>query len=453
MRLTSTSRRLATTALLACLAAAVSAQAPAPAPDDAAALDLQADEPEKPTTPPAKPDDASALGLQSDEPEKLPAASSQTQLFIEGAAGYADRRYGMGGRGVSRAAIDLRTSFPLSPSVRGTLSGRFDATKPADPRLDGPIASVREAYAGWQNEAATQVVEIGRINIRQGPGYGYNPTDFLRDNSLRTLTTADPFQLRENRMGSVMLRAQRLWTGGSVDFVYSPELSETRSTNGVSFDLGSTNARDRGMVALNTRWSETLNSQLSLYREAGTPLRLGVSGTALLSQSLVAHGELTTSRESSLLSRALGRPDALRTKQRVTAGLTYTTPFQLSLTVEYEGNGFAVARADSRAIQQAGPQVWSAYYLQALSLQETASRHAALLYATQRDLGLKNLDLTVILRANVTDKSRMTWIDLKYRMDKVDLALQYQHNGGSLGTEFGSAVNRQLTSVVAKLYF
>ncbi len=442
--------RLATALLLACVA---TASAAAPAQDDAA-LDLKADEPEKPAAKRSTGlDDAGALGLQSDDPEKRPATSSQTKLFVEGAAGYADRRYGLGAREVSRAAIDLRTSFPLSPSVRGTFSGRIDVTQPAEPRLDGPIASVREAYLGWQNEAATQVVDIGRINVRQGPGYGYNPTDFFRDHALRTLTTADPFQLRENRMGSVMLRAQRLWTGGSVEVVYSPELAASRSTKGVSFDLGSTNARDRGMVVLNSRWSETLNSQLSLYREAGTPMRLGVSGTALLSQSLVAHGELASSRETSLLSRALGRPGPRRTDQRVVAGLTYTTPSQLSLTVEYEGNGFAVARANSHAIQQAGPQVWSAYYLQALSLQETASRHAALLYATQRDLGLKNLDLTVILRANVTDKSRMTWIDLKYRLDKLDLALQYQHNGGPLGTEFGSAINRQLTSIVATLYF
>ena len=38
------------------------------------------------------------------------------------------------------------------------------------------------------------------FNLRFGPGYGYNPTDFFRDGSLRVLTTADPFALHEIRL-------------------------------------------------------------------------------------------------------------------------------------------------------------------------------------------------------------------------------------------------------------
>ena len=60
----------------------------------------------------------------------------------------------------------------------------------------------------WQPEGGSSIFDFGRINVRGGPGYGYNPTDFFRDGSLRVITSADPFALRQNRMGSVMLRAQ-----------------------------------------------------------------------------------------------------------------------------------------------------------------------------------------------------------------------------------------------------
>jgi hypothetical protein len=40
------------------------------------------------------------------------------------------------------------------------------------------VNSLREAYLSWQPEGGNMVMEFGRINLRYGPGYGYNPTDF-----------------------------------------------------------------------------------------------------------------------------------------------------------------------------------------------------------------------------------------------------------------------------------
>ena len=55
--------------------------------------------------------------------------------------------------------------------------------------------SLREAYLSWQPASGASILEAGRINLRYGPGYGYYPTDFFRDGSLRTSTTADPLAL------------------------------------------------------------------------------------------------------------------------------------------------------------------------------------------------------------------------------------------------------------------
>lgn len=395
--------------------------------------------------------DADALALKPESAtEETPVAS---KLFVEGADGRADQRYGLGSRTISRATVDFRHSSRLNPSTQATFSARIDSTDPPDPRIDGAVLSLREAYVGWQDEAATRVVEFGRINLREGPGYGYNPTDYFRDHALRTITTVNPFSLRENRLGSVMLRAQRLWPDGSLEVVYSPKLESSPSSDGFSADLGSTNARHRGLISLSNRLSETVNTQLLLYKEASASARVGASLTALVSQAAVAHAEWSYSREPDLLSRALEQSDNPQSRHRLAAGLTYTTGTRLSVTAEYQYNGFALDRGALQSLATDNPSAQVAYLTQSQALQDNAARQAVLVYAVQRDLGLKNLDLTALVKFNRSDSSRMVWLDLRYRLDKIDLALQVQRNTGAAGSEFGSNPIRNSSGVVATFYF
>lgn len=400
---------------------------------------------------PAAGADFDALDLQAEPPAE--AESADAKLFVEGSVGHAGQRYGLGSDTISRAAIDGRYAGRFGPAWQGVLSARLDASNPDDYRIDGTIFSLREAYMGWQDEGAANAAEFGRINLREGPGYGYNPTDFFRDNSLRSLSTVDPLALRNYRMGSVMLRGQHLWAGGSVSAAYSPKLEDGRSDEGFSLDLGATNARDRGVVSLGSRLSEEVNTQLSLYKEAGSSARLGASSTALLSEALVAHAEWSYSSEPDLVSRALMLPAADQKRARGVAGLTYTTATQLSVTAEYQYNGFALDREGWQALAQAGLPAQIAYYETAVSLQDNAARQAWLLYALQRDLGLKNLDLTALFKYNQTDRSHMAWLELRYRMDRADLALQLLRNSGDSGSEFGITRIQDSASLLLAVYF
>ena len=400
---------------------------------------------------PAAETDAGALALEPDPITEAPATA--TRLFVEGAAGSATQRYGLGSRTVGRASVDLRHAPRLGPSTKAVLSARVDITDPADPRISGAVLSLREAYLGWQDEAATRVLELGRINLREGPAYGYNPTDFFRGHALRTITTINPFTLRENRLGSVMLRAQQLWSGGSLALAYSPKLETSRSLEGFNADLGSTNDRHRGLVSLGSRLSDELSTQLLLYKEAGAPAQVGASMTALVSQAAVAHMEWSYGREPDLLSRASMQTTGLESRHRLAAGLTYTTAARLSLTAEYQYNGFALDHAGWQTLANSSPGMMPAYLTQSLSLQDNAARQAWMLYAVQRDLGLKNLDLTALVKFNRSDSSRLVWLDLRYRLDKVDLALQAQDNWGGAGSEFGSVPIRSSIGVVATFYF
>jgi len=396
-------------------------------------------------------EDLDALTLEA-EPEAVATAAADDKLFVEAAAGHADQRYGEGSRSIGRASVDWRHGSRWSESLQSVLSLRLDATRPAEERIENPVFSLREAYLGWQGEGAASAVEFGRINLREGPGYGYNPTDFFRDQALRTITTVNPFTLRENRLGSVMLRGQRLWRDLTLEAAFSPKLEDEASGHRFSADLGATNHRDRGQIVVGTRFSEGWSARWLVHDADGESPRLGASTTALLSQALVGHAEWSWSRDRTLQDQALGLDGDERSHHRAAAGLTYTTAGKLSLTGEYQYNGAALDRDGWKALA-ANPAAAAAYYTAATALQDNAARSAWLVYAVQRDLFVKNLDLTALAKFNRSDRSRMAWLELRYKMPSWDLAMQLQDNRGDDWSEFGITTIRRSASVIGTFYF
>lgn len=395
--------------------------------------------------------ESEALSLES-APEAAPEAARNTKLFIEGAIGNASRRYESHSRDLGRVSLDFSHTARLAPGLRAVLSDRLDHIYPRDGGADKTVNSLREAYVSWQPEGDNTVLEFGRINLRYGPGYGYNPTDFFRDGSLRVLTTADPFALRENRLGTVMLRAQRLWSDGSLSLALAPKLADRPSSEGWSLDLGSTNNRDRALIALGTQFSQRVSSQLLVYKDDGRSPALGANFTALLSDAAVAHLEWSRSREPDLLSRALALPANTATRNRFVGGVTYTTLGKLSVTAEYQYNGFGLSQSNWAALG-ATPATQLAYLREALRLQDLAPRQAYLIYVTQKSLGLKDLDLTAYLRFNPGDDSKLAWLELRHHWPSFDLTFQLQQNIGSRISEFGILPDRRVMQVLGTYYF
>lgn len=397
--------------------------------------------------------DLDALQLESDPETETAQGKPTSRAFFEAGLGRADQRYGRGTDTIGRAALDGRYASRLTPSLLGAVSARLDWSDPPDARIDGAVFSLREAYLGWQDDTASNVVEAGRITLRDSPGYGYNPTDFFRDNSLRTYSAVDPGTLRDYRMGAVMMRAQHLGGNGSVAAVYAPRLADGPSDDSFSFDWGATNAVGRGQVSFGYRPSEKLNTEWLLYKEAGSGARLGASFSALVSDAMVAYAEGTVSREPSLIERAVPTTGAVETQPRFNLGLSYTTSTRLTLTAEYHYNGFALDERGWEALRRTNPTALGAYYATALALQDNAARDAVFLHAVQRDLVVRNLDLTGLLKLNLTDDSRLIWVDLTYRLPKVDLSLRGLSNHGTTGSEFGGAPTEYSLGVVVTAYF
>jgi hypothetical protein len=396
---------------------------------------------------------ADALSLESAPVEKLAATGSTSNFFVEGAIGNAAQRYRPGSVDTGRLSLDFSYSGKFGPEMRFTLSDRIDAIHPKSaPGADTTINSLREAYLSWQPEGGNTVVDLGRVNVRSGPGYGYNPTDFFRDGSLRVITSADPFALRQNRIGSVMLRAQRLWGEGSLSFAYSPKLDSRPSTKGWSVDLGSTNSVDRGLMTLGTKLSDKINSQVLLYKEEGRSLTVGANMSALVSDAATVHLEWSHGREPDLVSRALPVPVNQVTRSRLVGGATYTTLGKTSITAEYQYNGFGLKNSEWSALS-AVPGAQLGYLRESLRRLELAPRQAFLLYVTQKGLVLKDLDLTGYVRFNLEDSSKLAWLELRHHWSKFDLTFQLQQNIGRANSEFGLLPDRRVVQVLGTYYF
>lgn len=404
-------------------------------------------------------EDDDALSLQAPAPTATnapqPAAADRSmRLYVEGTAGRLMRRSGLADTDTRRLSIDYSQTFKPAPGWRAVLSDRFDDVHPAGPGERSSANSLREAYAGWQDESGSTLIEFGRVNLRLGPAYGFNPTDYFREGALRAVTTADPLALRENRLGTVMLRAQRLWAGGGLMVALAPKLADAPSDMPLSLDLGATNRHNRGLVAWSGKAGERINWQLLAYGEQGRGPQLGANLTALLSDAAVAHAEWSRGSEPDQLPYALGTTTPSHTRQRLVAGLTYTTSTRLAITAEYAYNGAAPDRAAWNGVGSAGgADALGAYLLDVQRRQDSASRSAWLLYATQKSLGLKNLDLTGFVRVNAEDHSRFAWLELRYHWARFDAAVQWYGAQGRSLSEYGVIPNRQSLQLLGAWYF
>jgi hypothetical protein len=397
--------------------------------------------------------DDDALNLSSAPVESEAAAPRASRSYMEFALGHADQRVPPTSQTLSRASLDLYFSGRLAQGWKGVFSDRFDGLNPAEPGSDSALNSLREAYVSWSDEAASLVADVGRVNMRTGPGYGYNPTDFFRDGSLRAYTTANPIALRENRMGSVMVRGQRLWQGGSISLALAPKLADAPSGDTFSLDLGATNASNRGVLALGLQPSDRVNLQFQLYKNAGYSPQPGISATALLSDAIVAYGEWSAGKEPSLADRAWGVTGRTVSAQRFVGGLTYTTASKLSLTAEVQANGFALSQDQWDATAAIDPALLVSYLQEAQYRQDLPTRRALMLYVTQQDLGRKNLDLTAFVEFNPGDSSHVVWLELRQRWSSIDLAVQLQGNVGRTNSVYGTLPERRSIQALLAYHF
>jgi hypothetical protein len=282
----------------------------------------------------------------------------------------------------NRTSLDLNTRWQPVDTVRLTLSDRLNVL--AGDTIDFPSGEnlrndFREGYLSWELLPRT-FLELGRINLKNGIALGYNPTDYFKTRATVSIASIDPSALRENRLGSLMIKGQRIFDGGAVTVAFSPQVaspSALSAAKGASFSplFSRTNSDPRFLASLDWHIAD-LSPQALVFIERGG-LRFGLNLSRLIGSRTVLYGEWSGGREANLAHRAvafgedtgsLPEGTALllpqteggkRFQNDLAVGASWTSSFRLTLNLEYHfhqaglGNGdfsdwLELGRTDAR---------------------------------------------------------------------------------------------------------
>ncbi|HEV2268888.1 MAG TPA: hypothetical protein VGR92_05465 [Steroidobacteraceae bacterium] len=386
-----------------------------------------------------------------------------------------------------RLLLDVRNTWNVGPTTHLIFSDRFNVRAESDlsfPEQESVVNDLREAYLEWRLADQTYL-DFGRINLKSGIALGYNPTDYFKTRTVSEPLSADPTVLREDRLGTVMLRLQHIGSGGSYILAFAPRLQRASpiyaNTALPSFNplLGRTNSDNRFLLKSSIDFSSNLSPELLLYHDSrGTQLGLNLSMT--LGQSVVAYVEESVARRRDLIAQALdfgrttgalpaGAPDepppspGSTLKNELAVGASYTTPGRVTWNFEYHLNqaGFT-ARDWSRwfAIGSvpAGPPALSKelWYIRgyAQDQQEQSTEQAAFVRADWTDaLGLK-LELSGFADVDLRDGSGQAQGEADYYLsDAWTLGLLAAGDFGARKSDFGSLPSACSILLSARRYF
>jgi hypothetical protein len=331
---------------------------------------------------------------------------------------------------------------------RAILSNRIDAGWRAGASQANAIDTLKQAYLSWQ-PSPNAIVDVGRINLREGVASGFNPTDFFKAGAVRSVVSIDPESLRENRLGSVMARGQVLWNGGSATALVSPRIDTQPSAAALNPDLGATNRRTRYMLSVTQRLFGQFAPQWLIYGGEGISPQLGVNATSLIDDSTVGFAEYAIGRGNAIAD-APGA--AKRWYSKLASGVTHTFANRLSLTIEYDYDGASVGRAAWRALQNDRAR-YQRYRAAASIAQELMTRQSLFAYASMPDVFVQHLDLTAMARCDLDDGSYFTWLEARYHWPHNDLALQWQSDHGAARSVYGAQAQSEILQVVVTFFF
>jgi len=391
-----------------------------------------------------------ALALADQAPNAV-AQKKDLRFFAEAAFGLGANRSGEQTRSDQRLAVDLYYETRFAPETHFSFSDRLDHRWQAAADQKDTINTLRELFI-TQQIGERGMVDVGRVNVRYGVAKGFNPTDYFRDGALRSIVSPDPNSLRENRQGTALVRAQTLWSSGSLSGLYSPKLANRPSYASFDPDFGATNHRGRWLLTTSQKIMDGFSPQFLLQGGDGQKPQLGINVTTLIGNATVAYVEWSGGRSPSLLSQAVGGPDDTTFRSRLATGITYTTPNKLSLTLEYIYSGAGMAESDWHALA-AYPARYAAYRQYAAAQQDMVTKSAWFVFATAQDLVFHHFDLTAMLRVNAADDSSMAWIELRKHYSRSDVAVQWQVNSGGSGSEFGTMLQKRNLQLLATWFY
>ena len=382
-----------------------------------------------------------------------------------------------------RVFVDVRREWRLSPRLTLTFSDRANVRAENDlafPTQQNVINDWREGFLSWE-VVDNMYVDAGRINVKSGAALGFNPTDFFKTRAVVEPLSSDPAVLREDRLGTLMLRAQRIWNGGSMTVVFAPAVTHISpiysDTNLPSVDpsFDRTNARARLLVKGSINIAADFSPELLVYHE-GDRTRFGLNITRGIGQNVVAYAEWTGGAQAGVIDDALayGRdtwvlpvgvpsplPDdsASTFGEDISVGASFWTKPKLTLNVEYHFHQagfdqrdwerwFSTGEGTNRA-SLAARELWFIRSY-ALDRQDPLTRHSLFARADWVDALIRHLELTGFVNMDVYDGSSLAQLAADYFASSTwTVGVQANVSVGGARSDFGSLPQRG--SIIFKL--
>jgi hypothetical protein len=374
----------------------------------------------------------------------------------------------------NRTSLDAALQWKARPWLTLTLSDRLNAFEQDGQKLvsaDTIRNDLREASATWEPTGGSYL-EVGRINVRNGVALGFNPTDFFRTRALVGQASLDPSVIRQNRLGTLMVRAQTLWAWGSASVAYAPKVAEPSPVTesdpvGVDPRFDATNAAHRVLCTLNLEVLD-LSPQLLGYFELHRS-KLGANITRSIGDAVVAYAEWAAGPEQDLIARAaaFGRqtgtltpsvptlpPTDVGTSLRndLAAGFSWTVATAVTVNLEYHFHEAGFTRGDWRNWFELGsaagapaPLTGALWFLRgyASDQQEPMSSHQMFVRASWPRALTPDLELSAFAFVSLLDGSVLTQLSANYYVSDAWTASAYlSGNAGDARSERGSFPQR-----------
>jgi hypothetical protein len=325
----------------------------------------------------------------------------------------------------------------------------------------------REGYVSWE-AMPSGYLEAGRINVRNGVALGFSPTDFFKPRTLVGQASLDPSVIRQNRLGTMMMRGQTIWTRGSASIAFAPKLypsSSIVSSDPLGIDprFDATNAAYRLLCTLNLDIADLAPQALAYFELHRS--KIGLSLSRQLGDAIVAYAEWTGGRETNLITRGvaygqatgtlpLGAPiipptdtsDAFRND--VASGVSWTIASKVTLNLEYHFHQAGFTRRDWRnwfdigsargASAAVSGELWTIRGY-ANDQQEPVPMHQMFVRAAWPKAWVDELELTAFAFVDLLDGSTLAQLSASYYLsDAWTVGAYGSLNLGGARTERGS---------------
>jgi hypothetical protein len=386
---------------------------------------------------------------------------------------------------VQRLFLDARTEWRLTDGMAAVYSGRSNAYRvdaPAEPGNNIARHDLREGYLAWRGEDGA-FASAGRINVRNGVAYGFNPTDYFKTNAVVDALTRDPAVLRESRLGTFMVKGQQIFDHGALSALYAPRLTSRQSLidayGGLNLQLHRTNAANRFLLKGNADLDSDFSPELLLYRD-DKATRIGANITRSLDNQSTLYAEWSGGRQKGLFQEAIefgvqggdlpGTASAISIgdtnktfKNDLAIGWTRTNEYKVTVNVELDYHQAGFSEEDWRRWFSLGktPPFQSAavrsalYYARdyASLRQEPLNRRNLFLRLQWDSAFVRDLTLAGLMNINPDDRSFFAQASFDYRLsDAHRIRLLIAQNRGPPNSQYGSVLTYRSVLIAYSYY-